>query len=244
MSDIQALPRPNPYDSSKEFIIFQAYYRCLDLEKCHANVVQEGTSTMSALLRSRFLGHLIREAPTPEGREIFCRQIIKAKYDKDLQRLAKTYVDYFVICWHNPAVKLDYLPEGDSSHKISNRERAIQDKAYVTSAQSFLESYCQISRLEDDRVDQLENLLTLDQSMRQWFNTLKTWLERKPQDPVNEYHFEAVHEGLFIDVQSTIRLTTPDPLSTRCLILVIWLFRLLARVFLTFPVLKHTSPVF
>jgi hypothetical protein len=88
------LPRPNPYDTSKQLIINTAYGICLDLEDRHNQVLK--TTNLDVLVCSRFLGFMIVEAPTEEGRTEFATEVIRCQGDDDLQKLGELYKDHFL----------------------------------------------------------------------------------------------------------------------------------------------------
>ncbi|KAF8199018.1 hypothetical protein BJ912DRAFT_845340 [Pholiota molesta] len=94
----QPLPRPNPYPSTPDSlaIVHSAYNRCLDLEARHEKV--EKTVHLPVLISARFLGYMLLEIPTDNGRQDFACEIYRCSsaHDDDMQALAQRYVDHFL----------------------------------------------------------------------------------------------------------------------------------------------------
>ncbi|CAA7265221.1 unnamed protein product [Cyclocybe aegerita] len=92
---VTPLPRPNQYNASSQFIPHTAYNRCLDLEDQHKQVSQH--VRLDVLVCARFLGYMILEAPTDEGRMDVASEIVRCAKTGDigLQDLAESYKNHF-----------------------------------------------------------------------------------------------------------------------------------------------------
>jgi hypothetical protein len=88
------LPRPNSYDTGPQLLFNRAYDQCLDLESRQTQVLQSGK--LGVLVCARFLGYMILEAPTDDGRKEFTTEILRCRSDDDLQKLADIYKDHFL----------------------------------------------------------------------------------------------------------------------------------------------------
>ncbi|KAF8879585.1 hypothetical protein BD779DRAFT_1146539 [Infundibulicybe gibba] len=67
--------------------------------------------------------------------------------------------------------------------------------------------------LKGANAHRLQNILTLDSSVHEWFGQLKVWLERRPEDPDNYYRPAATKPFLLRGIPAGIQLATPDPAS-------------------------------
>jgi hypothetical protein len=90
----EPLPRPNSYDTTILVLFNCAYSKCLDLESRHAQVSKHGD--LEVLVCARFLGFMILEAPTDNGRKEFATEVLRCNSDDDLQKLADLYKNYFL----------------------------------------------------------------------------------------------------------------------------------------------------
>ncbi|KAF8968106.1 hypothetical protein BDZ97DRAFT_1800895 [Flammula alnicola] len=82
------------------------------------------------------------------------------------------------------------------------------------SAHAFLERFGQIDSIEElngDKIHRLKNVLTLEPTILDCFDTLEIWLEKNPDDPDNCYRPGAIDPAILDLVPSKIQLTTPDP---------------------------------
>jgi hypothetical protein len=88
----QPLP-PNPFHPENDVALHDAYQRCFDNEK-EATSTLPGTTT-TALIYARFLGYLLLELPTNEGRRVLGHEILECVSD-NLDIWGKRYVDHLI----------------------------------------------------------------------------------------------------------------------------------------------------
>jgi len=93
---IRPLPRPNPFNATEQS--HTAYQICLHLEDRQAFVRQSEETKLPVLVCARFLGHMLVEATTETGRRNIAAEIISSVDDDQLQKLAETYKNYFMLC--------------------------------------------------------------------------------------------------------------------------------------------------
>jgi hypothetical protein len=86
---MSALP-PNPYGHENE-AWQRAYDVCLGLEARSQN-------TQSQLIRARFLGYMILEAPTTSGRDNVCRELTACANDQQLEEMGDLYISHLLRC--------------------------------------------------------------------------------------------------------------------------------------------------
>jgi len=91
-----SLPQPNPYNTTVQHVFHCAYNRCLDLERRHTAVKKLENGKLEVLVCARFLGYMILEAPTDEGRSEIASEIIRSIDDQTLQKLGELYKNHFV----------------------------------------------------------------------------------------------------------------------------------------------------
>ncbi|PPQ69947.1 hypothetical protein CVT25_001991 [Psilocybe cyanescens] len=92
----QPLPRPNPYHPDTQSITHSAYTKCLDLETRHNQVAKSADVRLEVLICARFLGYMLLEAPTDNGREDFAWEVFRCTTDIELQQLAQIYNDHLL----------------------------------------------------------------------------------------------------------------------------------------------------
>ena len=90
------LPRLNSFDITHQFASYCAYNKCLDLEDRHAAVTKSGNLTV--LICARFLGYMLLEAPSEDGRTNIASEIVRCSSDEALQGLAELYKNHFMRC--------------------------------------------------------------------------------------------------------------------------------------------------
>ena len=73
-----------------------AYNRCLDFETTAHDLPELRSNARS--MEARILGYLIREAPTPQGRDCLATEITSCLDDEALSELATLYLDHFIRC--------------------------------------------------------------------------------------------------------------------------------------------------
>jgi len=112
------LPRPNPFNTTQPG---SAYQMCLHLEDCHAVVRQSEETRLSVLVCARLLGHMLIEAPTETGRQNIATEIIRSVDDDQLQKLAETYKNYFILCCKSIVLCLHNLPPSLSTQFVLKR---------------------------------------------------------------------------------------------------------------------------
>ena len=88
------LPRAIPYPVG---LWRDAYNMCLDFES-RSTLQNDPTSTFSPLVLSRFLGYMILEAPTDNGRTNFSNEVIACANDGSLKDIAMFYIIHFLWC--------------------------------------------------------------------------------------------------------------------------------------------------
>ena len=71
------------------------------MENRHATIEQ--TEVLAPLVCSRFLGYMIKEATTTEGRREISSEIIRCTNDEKLQSLANLYKNTFLRCCEFPS---------------------------------------------------------------------------------------------------------------------------------------------
>ncbi|KAA1470712.1 hypothetical protein DENSPDRAFT_774926 [Dentipellis sp. KUC8613] len=86
---------PLPTDPFPRSAYHRAYQRCIDLETAAPNLNYPQDS-LSTLVSSRLLGHLLRLAPPGNGQGHVARDIEHAKGDDGMMRLAEFYANTFI----------------------------------------------------------------------------------------------------------------------------------------------------
>ncbi|KAG6852383.1 hypothetical protein C0991_012534 [Blastosporella zonata] len=90
-----AVPLPlNTFNLATQPDVYEAYDRCLDLERRESVVEQWGYLTV--LICARFLGQMLRQAPVEPGRQNVAADILEQTDDEKLQCLANYYKDLFL----------------------------------------------------------------------------------------------------------------------------------------------------
>jgi hypothetical protein len=82
-------PTPLPPNSYSDELAKEAYDLCLKLES-------DSPPGSQRLVFARFLGHMIREAPAPAGRDNISKEIVGCIGEDDLEQLAKLYILHLV----------------------------------------------------------------------------------------------------------------------------------------------------
>jgi len=95
---VRPLPRPNPFSTTEQGPSHTAYQMCLHLEDRQAIVRQSEETRLSVLVCARFLGYMLVEAITETGRQNVAAEIISSVDDDQLQNLAETHKNYFILC--------------------------------------------------------------------------------------------------------------------------------------------------
>jgi len=97
--------------------------------------------------------------------------------------------------------------------RSTNEDLNVDNKReYAASVHAVLDRFGQIriDELNGTNIHRLENILTLDSVVHDWFDQLKVWLDRKPDDPVNCYTPAATKPYYLREIQDQVRLNTPD----------------------------------
>lgn len=103
------MPQPLPANTYVPgSLLYQAYERCLDLERTGQDEARSLNRPLSPQMNARILGYMIHETPEGEDRDPILSKIHSCGENEDLQALARTCaVSVFSLCERSSAFPSD-----------------------------------------------------------------------------------------------------------------------------------------